>query len=135
MSAIIINVAKMESGYSAACDLLPGWVVAFTGDFEEFKKYVQESIDFYIDCAKADNEDYPEIFKTQYSVSYKFDIESLLCFYQNIFSFSALQTITGINQKQLWHYAAGRSKPRRAQAEKIISGLHKLASDLNTITV
>lgn len=135
MEKVIINVAKTELGYSADCDLLPGSVIAYTGNFDGFKKFVQESIDFEIGCAKEDNEDYPEIFKTEYSVSYKFDIESLLCFYQSIFSFSALQTITGINQKQLAHYAAGRSKPRRAQAEKIISGLHRLASDLNTVTV
>lgn len=49
-------------------------------------------------------------------------------------SFSALQTITGINQKQLAHYASGVSKPRQAQADKIAKGLHKLAEELKVIT-
>lgn len=135
MTTIKVNVAKTECGYSASCDLLPGWVVAVSGDFSELQKEVQESIDFYIDCAKEDNEDYPAVFKGEYAVYYKFDIQSLLCYYQNIFSFSALQSITGINQKQLGHYAAGRSKPRQPQAEKIIKGLHRLANELQTITI
>ncbi|MBP5650434.1 MAG: hypothetical protein J6X01_05085 [Bacteroidales bacterium] len=38
---------------------------------------------------------------------------------------SALSRITGINERQLWHYAAGVHKPRRKQAEKIqITDLH-----------
>ena len=64
-----------------------------------------------------------------------FNAQSLLLYYQGIFSFSALQTITGINQKQLAHYAAGRSKPRPQQAEKIANGLHALAKDLMAVTV
>jgi hypothetical protein len=58
----------------------------------------------------------------------------LLYFYQKIFSFSALQHLTGINQKQLAHYAAGRSRPRKEQTEKIINGFHRLAEDLNKVT-
>ena len=46
-----------------------------------------------------------------------------------------LQHITGVNQRQLWHYAAGRSKPRRNQAEKIITSLNKLGKELTTLTV
>ena len=120
---VVVNVAKTEGGYSASCDLLDGWVVA-----------VRDSIDFYIDCAKEDGDSYPEIFDRDYRIEYRFDVQSLLCFYQNIFSFSALQYITGINQKQLGHYAAGRSKPRKKQAEKIVNGLHKLGKELAALS-
>jgi len=58
-----------------------------------------------------------------------------LQFYQGIFSYSALENITGINQKQLAHYAAGRSKPRKRQSEKIASGLRTLAEEMMCITV
>ena len=127
---VIVNVSKTDNGYSASCDLLDGWVVAVTGDWSDLEKEVRDSIDFYIECAKADGDSYPEIFDQEYQIVYQFDVQSLLCFYQNIFSFSALQYITGINQKQLGHYAAGRSKPRRKQAEKIVEGLHKLGKEL-----
>jgi predicted RNase H-like HicB family nuclease len=89
-------------GYSASCDLLPGWVVAFTGSFEDFTDYVKESLDFYIECAHEDKRQYPSILDDKgIEISFKFDIQSLLCHYQKIFSLAALQHITGINQRQL----------------------------------
>lgn len=130
-----MNVARTQTGYCCDCDLIPGFIVTGSDDFEKFKKDVQESIDFYIACAKEDGDKYPAIFDGEYEVIYKFDIESLLEYYRGIFSFSALQTITGINQKQLSHYASGISKPRSAQTKKIANGLHKLAEELMTITV
>ena len=103
-------------------------------DFDTFKKEVQDSIDFYVACAKEDGDAYPEVLDGDYELVFKFDVQSLLQFYQGIFSFSALQTITGINQKQLAHYAAGRSKPRPQQAQKISEGLHRLAEEMMTVT-
>ena len=79
--------------------------------------------------------EYPEVLDEDFVIDYKFDIRSLLCFYQSIFSFAALQYITGINQRQLWHYAAGYSKPRKAQADKIVDGLHKLGKELLQVSV
>lgn len=52
MNKVIIDTARTEQGYSAACSLLPGWVVAYSGDFEGFRQYVQESIDFEIEGYK-----------------------------------------------------------------------------------
>lgn len=135
MEKLIMNTARTENGYSCSCDLLPGWVVASDGDFNTFKKEVQESIDFYVACAKEDGDVYPAVLDGEYELVFKFDVQSLLQFYQGIFSFSALQTITGINQKQLAHYAAGRSKPRPQQAQKIAEGLHRLAEEMMTVTV
>ncbi len=135
MRKVIMNVSRTDTGYGCNCDLLPGWVVAGDENFDEFKKYVQESIDFYLECAREDGTPYPSVFDEEYEIIYKFDVAALLEYYRGIFSFSALQTITGINQKQLCHYASGLSKPRPRQAEKIASGLHKLAQDLLTVTV
>ena len=135
MEKVIIETARTENGYCGACELLPGWIVTCTGDYDAFKKEVADSIRFYVECARKDNESYPPLFDGTYEIVYKFDVRSLLLYYQGIFSFSALQTITGINQKQLAHYAAGRCKPRRAQAEKIANGLHALAKDLMQVTV
>lgn len=115
---------------------MPGWVVAYEGDFPGFEDYVLESIRFYVDCAKVDGESFPEILAADDLVlSYKFDVQSLLAHYQNIFSFAALQYITGVNQRQLWHYAAGRSKPRPRQAEKIVGALNRLGKELVSLSV
>ena len=135
MEQIVMKVSRTATGYCCDCDLLPGWVVSNDGDFDAFKAYVQESIDFYVDCARQDGDEYPSVLDGDYEIVYKFDVASLLEYYRGIFSFSALQTITGINQKQLCHYASGVSKPRPKQAEKIANGLHRLAQDLLTVTV
>lgn len=133
--SVRIEVSKTENGYSASCELMPGWVVAVTGTFDDLEREVKESIEFYVECAEMDGDTYPEIFKEEYTLQYKFDVQSLLCFYQSIFSFSALETITGINQKQLSHYAAGRSTPRIAQENKIRNGFQKLAAELNRVSI
>lgn len=136
MNKLVINTSKTLKGYSASCDLMPGWVVAYDGDFDGFEDYIRESIDFYVECAKADGEPFPEILGVpNLELSYKFDVQSLLAHYQNIFSFAALQCITGVNQRQLWHYAAGRSKPRPKQAEKIVSALNHLGKELVSLSV
>ncbi len=135
MEKVVVNVARTETGYCAGCDLLPGWIVTYEDDWKDFQAYVQESIDFYVECARQDGDRYSAIFDGEYEVEYLFDIQSLLCYYQSIFSFAALQHLTGINQKQLCHYASGRSKPRLAQKKKIIDGLHKLADDLHRVSV
>lgn len=130
-----MKTTKTEEGYSCACDLLPGWVVAYTGSMEGFKKYVQESVDFWLEGRKEKGEPYPKIFDGEYEIVYDFDIATLLDYFRGIFSFSALQTITGINQKQLCHYASGISKPRPRQTEKIKAGLRQLAKDIEMVTV
>ena len=91
MDKVVIETARTENGYSGACELLPGWIVATTGDFDNFKKEVVDSIRFYVDCAKKDGDEYPAVFDGEYELVYKFDVQSLLLYYQGIFSFSALQ--------------------------------------------
>lgn len=135
MEKVIFETGMTEKGYSCACSLLPGWLVSYEGDFEGFRDYVKESVNFYVEGAIEDGRSYPEVFNGEYETVFKFDVQSLLEFYRGIFSFSALQTITGINQKQLAHYASGVSKPRAKQAEKIARGLHRLARSMQAVTV
>lgn len=131
---VTMKTSRTDNGYCCVCDLLPGWIVAYTGDIDGFKSYVKESIDFYIEGRKEDGESYPAVFDADYNIAYDFDIPTLLDYYRGIFSFSALQSITGINQKQLSHYASGISRPRPKQAQKIKTGLRRLAKDIETVT-
>lgn len=66
----------------------------------------------------------------EYTLMFRFDVESLLNYYKGIFTNAALERITGINQKQLQHYASGLKKPRGLQIQKIEHGLHQLANEL-----
>ena len=38
MNDVVIKAARTADGYCCACDLLPGWVVAYDGDLEGFKE-------------------------------------------------------------------------------------------------
>ena len=135
MEEVVISTSKTEKGFSASCELLPGWVVAYTGNFSGFIKYVKESIEFYIDCAKADGEDYPAVFDDDYELSFKMNIQSLLYCYDKIITRAALSRLTGINERQLGHYICGRNKPRVAQSMKIVNALHALGRELQAICI
>lgn len=68
---IIMQTVKTDNGYCCTCELLPGWLVAFTGNFKDFKNYVKESLDFFADCAKKDNKKYPKILDQEYKIIYQ----------------------------------------------------------------
>ena len=72
MKKLIMNTARTENGYCCSCNLLPGWIVSSEGDFDTFKKDVQESINFYISCAQKDGDSYSEILDEEYELSFEF---------------------------------------------------------------
>jgi hypothetical protein len=135
MKRVRVNVAKTPEGYCANLDIIDGFIVAVTGTIVDLKREVVESIEFYVDCAKKDNEEYPSVLDTAYELEYKFTVESLLYFYKKIIGFSALEHLTGINQRQLNHYATGVSKPLPKQAKKIETAFHRLGQDLMAVSV
>ena len=75
----------------------------------------------------------PAILKGDYEIVFKFDTESFLNYYKKIFTNSALERMTGINQKQFHHYASGLKKPRPAQVKKIETAMHVLGKELMSV--
>lgn len=53
------------------------------------------------------SENIPSILKGKYNIVYHFDAESFLTYYKGIFTNAALEKITGINQRQLYHSLLG----------------------------
>ena len=135
MDSVCIITAPTNNGLCGTCPLLPGWVVSSEGDFESFKASVTESISFYLDCARADRTTYPPVFDGEWTLEYVFDVRAVLCYLRGLMTFAAMERITGINQKQLAHYAAGRSCPRPEQGVKIVEGLHTFGRMLLSIEV
>jgi len=43
---------------------------------------------------------------------------------------TAIARATGINEKQIRHYASGHRTPRAKQREKIINGIHAISREL-----
>ena len=50
-------------------------------------------------------------------------------------SLAGMERATGINQKQLSNYLNHRAVPRRKQADRIISGIHRFAKEPLGITL
>lgn len=69
----------------------------------------------------------------EYEIEYRYDVQSILNYYANVFTKPALERLTGINQKQLHHYATGLKKPREPQRKKIELALHRLGSELLSV--
>ena len=102
---------------------------------ESAKLDMIEQMKFFKETSAEDKHEYPKFLDGDFEIVYKFNTESLLEYYSGILSLSGLEKITGIHQKQLWSYLHGRSKPRKAQVEKIEKGLHRFGNELISISL
>ncbi len=129
MEKIKVIVELAANNYAAYIELLPGCVS--TGDtFEQLQQNMKDAVEFHLETSREFGDDIPEQFNTDYELFYKFDPESLLVHYKGIFSNSAFERITGINQRQLQRYASGKTKPLPEQRQKISNALHNLGREL-----
>ncbi|MDQ6763177.1 MAG: type II toxin-antitoxin system HicB family antitoxin [Bacteroidota bacterium] len=127
MKKIKIIIERSKDHYNAYAENVKG--VYGAGDtVAEAKQSILDSIKLL----KKYNEDknIPKILKGDYELVFKFDTESLLNYYNGIFSKAALERITGINQKQIQHYSTGLKRPRPTQVKRIETALHKLGAEL-----
>lgn len=63
----------------------------------------------------------------------RFDTASFLQYFSGRLSLAGLQTITGINRKQLSHYVTGHSRPSAATVRKIQAGIDKFSQQLSRV--
>lgn len=123
-------IEKAECNYSAYIEELDG-VVATGSSIDELKKNLIEAIGIYADsCVEMGFPVSLDLVKGSYEITFKTDIESFLNLYCTVFSKSGLEKLTGVNQKQLWHYANGKTTPRAEQVQRIESALHRLGEEL-----
>jgi len=131
---VFVRIGRTENNYAACVEGLDGFVCT-ADSFDELKQEVKEGIKFHVEGLREDGDQLPGVFHSDYTLVYKWDVDSLLDYYKGIFTKAALERITGINQTQLGHYAAGRSKPRKQQILKIEKALHKLGEELCGISL
>lgn len=127
MKTIRIIIEKSADYYDAYAENCEG-IYGAGSTVEEAKRNALEGLKLLVESRPK--EDLPAILQGEYDIVFKFDVQSLLNYYNNIFSNVALEKITGVNQKLLFHYASGMKKPREAQREKIKEALHKLGKEL-----
>jgi predicted RNase H-like HicB family nuclease len=132
MENVIVEVSFTGKNYSAHIPILSGCVT--TGNsLVEIRKHVEEIVPFHIKGLKEDNDEYPSVFDGEYQFTYKLSAEALINEFSSIFTKAALSRVTGINEHQLWHYAAGVRQPRQVQRKRIVNGLHKLGKELLSV--
>lgn len=75
----------------------------------------------------ADGDELPRwLVSGDYEIEYVLAVSALLRQAEQFTTLAVISRFTGINQKQLSHYANSVKKPREAQRIRIINGLHAL---------
>ena len=129
---LCVTVECAEKNYSAYIDKIDG-IVATGNSMTEIKKNMMEAIDAFIEACQEGGYNIPEELEGDFNLEFRMDVQSLLNLYSGIFTKSGLERLTGINQKQLWHYANGKAVPRRAQVLKIEDAIHRLGNELISV--
>ena len=134
VEVIVEHAGKNLSAYIEGAPLLPidaATVITVGNDMREIEDNMKEAIELYLE----DNPDPCELLSGEFDLKFKIDAATFINYYSNIFTKAALSRITGINERQLWHYAAGVHKPRRQQLEKIQKGIQALTKELSAINL
>lgn len=134
MEKVIVDIYYTGNNYCAHAPILLG-CVSTGATLSDIKKNIKEAIVFHVESSLEDGDPIPEVFKGEYELEFKLSVEALLNAYSDVFTKAALSRITGINQRQLWHYASGMRKPRPIQRKRIEVGLHRLGKELLNIGV
>ncbi|MGL5546571.1 MAG: type II toxin-antitoxin system HicB family antitoxin [Tannerellaceae bacterium] len=136
MNELNIVIEQSENNYAAYIDHDDlGGIITTGATIEEIKTNMVEAINYYIESMVEEGFELPDILKGDYQLTFKMDVKSLLNVYSKLFTKAGLERITGINQKQLWHYASGTSNPRPEQVRKLEHALHQLGAELLSITL
>jgi len=129
MEKIIIKMGASSDHFGAYSENCPG-IFGAGNTVHEAKENVLKGLKLFIDQNKNN---LPDILKGDYELEYKFDIPSFLSYYSKIFTKPALERITGINQKQLFHYESGLRNPSEKTVKKIETAIHEFSNELNQI--
>lgn len=129
MKTIKIIIERNEDGFWGHAEN----EAAIVGGGETVQDCKQDILDCIETLKELDATNKPDFLNKEYELVYKFDTASLLSYYKGIFTNSALERITGINQKQIQHYASGHRNPKQEQRLKIENALHALGKELLSV--
>lgn len=133
MKTVEVIVEHAGNNLSAYIEGAP--VITVGNDVKEIEKNMKEAVELYLDSCKEMNIAPVEVLQGEFTLKFKLDAATFINYYSSIFTKAALSRITGINERQLWHYAAGVHKPRKQQLEKIQKGINALTEELAAINL
>lgn len=124
---LIINISASKDSFGAYAENCEG-IFAGGDSVSDVKKDVYEAIEIYKEITPESEWGKP--IKEGWPIEWHYDVQSLLLYYQGVLTNAGLERLTGINQKQLWNYANGVSRPRKEARQKIENALHSLGHEL-----
>jgi predicted RNase H-like HicB family nuclease len=131
MKAIRVKIERNKDGFGVYAE---NEVFSGMGDtLTDAVNNMVEGITLYVETMKEAKLPYPSYLDGAYQFALDYDMQSMVSYYAWVLGYSGLEKITGIHQKQLGAYAKGESNPRKEQAERFITGLHRFGAELNAI--
>ncbi|MBR4572566.1 MAG: antitoxin HicB [Prevotella sp.] len=133
MKEVMVTVEYAGDNLSAYVEGAP--VIATGKNLQDIEQNMQEAINVYLESCKELGIEPSESLQGELTLKFHIDAATFINYYSNIFTKAALSRITGINERQLWHYAAGVHKPRQRQLEKIQNGVFSLSQELQSFSL
>jgi len=129
METLKIIIEKSSDYYDAYAENCDG-IYGAGNTVEEAKQNVIEGLNLFL---KYNEDNLPEMLQVDYAIEYHFDVPSFLKHYSTVFTKSALQRMTGINQTQLTHYVSGFRKPSKKTIYKLDTAINNLSKELGQV--
>jgi len=136
MRKIQVKIGWSGDNYDCVADdtALNGIVIDTHETLDGLKKDFPESLQFHIEGCLRSGDILPEwLTSGQYELDYILETSALIHSLDGILTRSAIARATGINEKQIGHYASGHRKPRPQQRAKIINGIHAISRELAAV--
>lgn len=130
-----VEVIVEYAGDNLSAYIIGAPVITTGRNIAEIEKNMNEAVSLYKESCAELGISPVEILDGDVFLKYNIDAATFINYYSNIFTKAALSRITGINERQLWHYAAGVHKPRKRQLDKIRSGVKALTQELQSISL
>jgi hypothetical protein len=136
MNKFNVLISWSGNNYAATFESqdINGMIISTHKTFEGVKNEFLRGLKSHIEVCMEDGDSLPEYVQNgDYKIVYELDTSALLHRFDGILTRSAIARATGINERQIGHYASGNRTPRPAQREKIIAGIHKIGDMLISI--
>ena len=137
MEKIKVLVGWAGKNYSATTDdfdRLNGIVVVTGNTFENLQKEFVSALKFHIEGCITDGDSIPEwLLNDDYEIEYDLTTSALLHRMDGILTRSAIARVSGINERQIGHYALGVRNPRPEKRKQIINGIHQISRELASV--
>ena len=131
MVKVKVQISWLDN-YGACSDDVLG-CVATHKTLEGVKKAYTESLGWHLESMRTDGDEIPKALQGEYELEFELNVKALLHYFEGTLTRSALARVTGINERQLGHYATGHRNPRPAQRMKIIEGIHRIGTEFNSV--